>query len=106
MLALRVAVEMAGWSAGAVRTPSSDAAWGGVRGAKGPENVADYNLEAVLDAERHTVEGKERLVLRNRSKEPIPSLYLHLYLNAFQGAGSTFNFQRERYGEHFPPRGG
>src|SRR5260370_13082515 len=101
MLALLVAVEVAGWSAGAVRTPSSDAAWGGVRGAKGPENVADYNLEAVLDAGRPTVEGKERLVWRNRSKEPIRSVYVHLYLNAFEGAGSTFNLERQRYGEHF-----
>lgn len=101
MLALLVAVEVAGWSAGAVRSPSSEAAWGGVRGKRGPQNVADYNLEAVLDAGRHTVEGKERLVWRNRSKESIRSVYVHLYLNAFEGADSTFNLERERYGEHF-----
>src|SRR5258708_1125024 len=101
MLALLVAVEVAGWSAGGVGTARSDGGWGGGRGNKGPEDVANYNLEAVLDAERHTVEGKERLVWRNRSKEAIGSVYVHLYLNAFEGAGSTFNLERQRYGEHF-----
>jgi len=98
MLAAIVAIEVAGWSAGAVRVPSSPQAWGGERDAKGPEDVADYNLEAVLDAQKHTVEGKERLVWRNRSAETIGSLYLHLYLNAFEGPQTTFGRERQRYG--------
>src|SRR5438132_7856155 len=98
MLALLLAVEVAGWSAGAVRTPSSEQAWGGIRGGKGPERVADYNLEAVLDPDQHTIEGKERLIWRNRSREPIRELYFHLYLNAFEGPGSTFAREYVRYG--------
>src|SRR5438132_13084874 len=96
MLALLVAIEVAGWSAGAVRTPSSPSARGGVR--EKPEDVADYDLEAALDPIEHTVEGKERLTWRNRSAETISALYIHLYLNAFEGPDTTFNRERERYG--------
>jgi hypothetical protein len=97
MLALLVAIGVASGSAGAVRVPSSERAWGGVREA-GPERVADYELEATLDPVRHTVEGKERLTWKNRSDEPISSLYVHLYLNAFEGPGSTFAQEKVRYG--------
>ena len=97
MLAALVAMGLASGSAGAVRVPSSDGAWGGVRDV-GPERVADYELEAVLDPLRHTVEGKERLSWKNRSAEAVSSLYLHLYLNAFEGPGSTFAQEKVRYG--------
>ena len=96
MLALLVAIEVAGWSAGAVRTPSSPPAWGGVR--EKPELVANYDLDATLDPKLHTIEGRERLTWRNRSNETITALYVHLYLNAFEGPGSTFNVERKRYG--------
>lgn len=96
-LTLLAAIELSGASAGAVRTPSSERAFGGVR-AQGPERVADYDLEAVLDPVRHTVEGKERLTWKNRSAEPVRALYVHLYLNAFEGPGSTFAVERKRYG--------
>src|SRR5438105_12796856 len=96
MLALLVAIEVAGWSAGAVRTPSSPSAWGGVR--EKPELVANYDLDATLDPKLHTIEGRERLTWRNRSNETITALYIHLYLNAFEGPGSTFNVERKRYG--------
>src|SRR5712692_7062295 len=95
MLALLVAIEIAGWSAGAVRTPSSPSAWGGVR--EKPLDVADYEIEAALDPIAHTVEGKQRLTWRNRSSELVAALYIHLYLNAFEGSGSTFNLERKRY---------
>jgi hypothetical protein len=85
-------IEIAGASAGAVRTPSSETAWSGSR------RVADYDLEAVLDPDKHTVEGKERLTWLNRSDRPITHLYLHLYLNAFEGPGSTFMSEAKRYG--------
>src|SRR5437588_8599742 len=81
---LSAAIEVAGLSAGPVRTPSSDSAWGGIRPDDHAERVADYNLEAVLDPEKHTIEGKERLVWRNRSEVPVDQLYIHLYLNAFE----------------------
>ncbi|HUJ25896.1 MAG TPA: M1 family metallopeptidase [Myxococcales bacterium] len=98
MLALLVAVEVAGWSAGAVRAPSSPQAWGGERADKGPEDVADYNLEAALDPQTHVVEGKERLIWRNRSAVPISALYIHMYLNAFENPESTFGREVQRYG--------
>src|SRR3954465_11121430 len=60
MLAMLLAIGVAGPSAGAVRVPSSERAWGGVR-ERGPERVADYDLSAVLDPFKHTLVGKERL---------------------------------------------
>lgn len=95
-LGLLAAIEVAGADAGAVRVKSSESAFGGVR-AGGPERVADYHLEAVLDPRKHTVEGKERLVWKNRSAVPVTSLYIHLYLNAFEGPGSTFAAEARRY---------
>ncbi len=90
-------IEIAGTGAGAVRTPSSDAAWGGIR-TGAAERVADYELTAQLDPEKHTVEGHERLTWTNRSDRPIRSLYFHLYLNAFESSGSTFFTEMVRYG--------
>ncbi|HWE24792.1 MAG TPA: M1 family metallopeptidase, partial [Myxococcales bacterium] len=55
-------------------------------------------LEAVLDPVHHTVAGKERLAWRNRSALAVRSLYFHLYLNAFEGSGSTFMTEKTRYG--------
>ena len=92
--ALILAAGLAGPSAGAVRVPSSAGAWGGVR--ERPEPVASYEIEAALDPVRHTIEGRERLSWRNRSAEPIREMYVHLYLNAFEGPGSTFALERER----------
>jgi hypothetical protein len=94
-------VELAGASAGAVRVPSSNNAWGGMRTGREPtlsEHVADYDIAAVLDPERHTIKGHERLTWRNRSDRPVHHLYLHLYLNAFEGPGSTFMTEIGRYG--------
>ena len=94
-------IELAGAFAGAVRVPSSDKAWGGVRSGREPElseRVANYSLVAVLDPERHTVKGSERLTWRNRSDRLLHHLYLHLYLNAFEGPGSTFMTEARHYG--------
>lgn len=96
-LAVADGIPLAGADAGVVRVPSSESAWGGVR-AQGPERVADYNLEAVLDPVKHTLEGKARLVWRNRSDANINRIYVHLYLNAFEGPGSTFAEERRRMG--------
>ncbi len=93
-----LAAGIAGASAGAVRVPSSEGAWGGVREGKGPLHVADYDLEATLDPGRHTVDGREKLTWRNRSAEPIRSIYVHLYLNGFEGPGSTFERERKQFG--------
>src|SRR5437660_3191251 len=94
-------IPLAGADAGAVRVPSSPDAWGGVRTGNEPtlsQRVADYRLEAVLDPVKHTVDGKEQLTWRNRSARTVRSLYFHLYLNAFEGPGSTFMSEKARYG--------
>src|SRR3954471_9278169 len=93
-------IPLAGVDAGAVRVPSSAEAWGGVRTGSETalsDRLPDYRLEAVLDPVKHTVAGKERLTWRNRSAVTVRSLYFHLYLNAFEGKGSTFYVEMERY---------
>jgi hypothetical protein len=94
-------VEVAGAEAGAVRVPSAPGAWGGPRTGREPtlsDRVADYDIRAVLDPVRHTITGSEKLTWRNRSAVPIRSVYLHLYLNAFESEGSTFMKEQRRHG--------
>ena len=85
--------------AGAVRVPSAPGAWGGPRTGEEPtlsDRVADYDIRAVLDPVKHVVTASEKLTWRNRSAVPIRSVYLHLYLNAFESEGSTFMTERRR----------
>jgi hypothetical protein len=97
-------VQVAGWGNGAVHTPSDAAAWGGERPSFGldgqplSQRVASYDLQATLDPDKHTVEGKEHLRWLNRSDRPIASLYFHLYLNGFEGPGSTWMTERALLG--------
>jgi hypothetical protein len=94
-------VEVAGADAGAVRVPSTPGAWGGPRTGEEPtlsDRVADYDIRAVLDPVKHLLTGTEKLTWRNRSAVPIRSVYLHLYLNAFESEGSTFMREQRRYG--------
>jgi hypothetical protein len=86
-------IALAAPHAAAVTTPSSPDAWGGPRTgheATLSDRVADYDIAATLDPVRHTVTGRERLTWRNRSKVAVTRVYLHLYMNAFEGPGSTF----------------
>jgi hypothetical protein len=79
--------------AAAVETPSAPNAWGGPRiGSETTlsERIVKYEIEATLDPNAHTLEGQEKLTWRNRSAQPVSAVYLHLYLNAFEGPGSTF----------------
>ena len=90
--------------AGAVRVPSAPEAWGGMR--RGDEatlsdQVVSYTIEAKLDPELHTIDGKQRLTWRNRSDQPVGSVYLHLYLNAFSSTGSTFFTEARELGFGF-----
>jgi len=88
--------------AAAVRVPSSPDAWGGPRTGREPtlsDRVVHYDIAATLDPVKHTVTGRERLTWRNRSNVAVSSVYLHLYMNAFENAGTTyFTERRERDG--------
>ncbi|MFZ3287843.1 MAG: M1 family metallopeptidase [Telluria sp.] len=88
----------------AVTTPSAPDAWGGVRTGSEPtlsERVVDYQIEAVLDPLEHSVSGKQKLTWRNRSKAEVRSVYLHLYMNAFESSDSTFFTEQRRVGTGF-----
>lgn len=54
-----------------------------------------YEIEATLEPKAHSIAGRERLTWRNRSDRRVSSVYVHLYLNAFEGPGSTF-FSEQR----------
>lgn len=94
-------IALAAPDAAAVRTPSSPAAWGGIRTGQEAtlsDRVAHYDIDATLDPDKHTVTGRQKLTWRNRSQVEVRSVYLHLYMNAFEGSGSTFfteKLQRE-----------
>ena len=86
-------IPLAGPHAAAVTTPSSPTAWGGPRSGSEPtlsDRVVHYDIDATLDPVKHSVTGREKLTWRNRSAVPVKSVYLHLYMNAFEGSGSTF----------------
>ncbi|HET7359455.1 MAG TPA: M1 family metallopeptidase [Rhodanobacteraceae bacterium] len=82
------------------RIASAPDAWGGPRPADAPtlsDRVVSYTIEAMLDPDKHTVDAHERMTWRNRSKLPVSAVYLHMYLNAFDGPGSTFFTERDAY---------
>lgn len=94
-------VALAPPKAAAVTQPSAPGAWGGIRTGREAtlsDRVVDYRIEATLDPVRHTIDGKQRLTWRNRSDQPVRSVYLHLYLNAFQNADSTFHTEQRKNG--------
>ncbi|MCC8362239.1 M1 family metallopeptidase [Lysobacter sp. A6] len=87
----------------AVTVPSAENAWGGARTgteATLSDRVVTYKIQATLDPKKHTIDGKQQLTWRNRSDRPVKAVYLHLYLNAFEGPGSTFNteMRNNRFG--------
>jgi hypothetical protein len=87
------AVPLANRMDAAVTVPSVADAWGGPRTGNEPtlsDRVVNYDIDATLDPKEHTVTGQEKLTWRNRSKTEIRSVYLHLYMNAFESADSTF----------------
>lgn len=86
-------IPLVGRDAQGVQVASAPSAWGGVQhGDNGmlSDRVVRYEIDAKLDPIKHTITGKQRLTWRNRSAQPVCSVYLHLYLNAFEGPGSTF----------------
>lgn len=92
-------IPLADGMAAAVRTSSDARAWGGPRSGREAtlsDRVVDYRIEARLDPVRHTIDGKQQLRWRNRSDREVRSVYLHLYLNAFEGEGSTFMTEKRQ----------
>ncbi|MEG1055041.1 MAG: M1 family metallopeptidase, partial [Janthinobacterium sp.] len=74
-------------------------AWGGARTdaqATLSDRVVDYRIEATLDPVKHTIAGQQKLRWRNRSAQTVSSVYLHLYLNAFEGEQSTFFTEKRK----------
>lgn len=91
--------------AAAVRDPSAPEAWGGPRTGSEPtlsDRVVTYQISAQLDPKAHTVDANEQLTWRNRSHQLVRTVYLHLYLNAFEGPGSTYATENRVPG--FEPR--
>lgn len=90
-------IPLAPANAAAVTIPSAADAWGGIRSGKEAtlsDRVVAYRIAATLDPVKHTVTGKQTLTWRNRSAQSVGSVYLHLYLNAFEGENSTFATER------------
>jgi hypothetical protein len=83
-----LAIPLQNATAHAVRTPSAATAWGGLRA--WPQRVANYEIQAQLDPQTHQIKGVQTLHWRNRSAQAISTVYLHLYLNAFANANSTY----------------
>ncbi|MGJ7917655.1 M1 family metallopeptidase [Massilia sp. LXY-6] len=97
-------IALAAPHAAAVNVPSSPNAWGGARtGSESTlsDRVVHYDIDATLDPVKHTVTGREKLTWRNRSSVPVKSVYLHLYMNAFEGTGSTFFTEKRERGSGF-----
>lgn len=97
-------IPLAAPDAAAVKVASTSQAWGGER-TDGQSTLSDrvvqYDIAATLDPVKHTIEGSQKLTWRNRSTVPVRSVYLHLYLNAFEGSGSTFYSERKTRGFSF-----
>ena len=58
--------------------------------------VASYTLRAELDAAEHVIHGEGEIDWVNSSSKPVQELYLHLYLNAFEGPRTLFYRSRTR----------
>ena len=51
--------------------------------------IANYKIDARLDAARHLITGTETLTWTNTGESPVDSLPFHLYLNAFKNESSA-----------------
>lgn len=60
--------------------------------------IADYWIDARLDAERHEIAGTLRLAWRNRTTRTVDRLPFHLYMNAFRAEDTAWMNQAR--GEH------
>lgn len=62
-----------------------------------PERRADYRIEARLDADPPRVHGRLELTWRSPAAEPIATVPLHLYMNAFRTPETTWMTRAERH---------
>jgi hypothetical protein len=60
--------------------------------------LASYRIDATLDVAAKEVRARETLVWKHDGTEPVRSVPLHLYMNAFKNETSTF--LRESHGHH------
>ncbi|MCA9656938.1 MAG: M1 family metallopeptidase [Myxococcales bacterium] len=60
--------------------------------------IADYILDARLDADAHRIEGTARITWRNRTPRTVRRLPFHLYMNAFRAEDTAW--MREARGTH------
>jgi hypothetical protein len=98
-------IALAAADAAAVRVASAPGAWGGVRTGQEAtlsDRVASYRIQATLDPVKHVIDGKEQLSWRNRSAVPVRSVYLHMYMNAFESNDTTFFTEKRLTGRSFP----
>jgi hypothetical protein len=98
-------IALAPADAAAVRVASAPEAWGGIRTGQEAtlsDRVATYRIQATLDPVQHRIDGKEQLTWRNRSAVPVRSVYLHMYMNAFESNDSTFFTEKRLTGRNFP----
>ncbi len=97
-------IPLADPAAAAVTVPSAPGAWGGARtGAEATlsDRVVNYAIDATLDPLKHTVSGRQKLTWRNRSRVQARSVFLHLYMNAFESRASTFFTEQRHSGMAF-----
>lgn len=52
--------------------------------------IANYRIEAVLDWQQKSLEGRETISWRNAGTAPTSEFPLHLYMNAFKGPQTLF----------------
>ncbi len=69
--------------------PSKTPALRGGGAARSPR-IANYKIEARLDAVRHIVTGSETLTWTNPGASTVTDIQIHLYLNAFKNESSLF----------------
>lgn len=97
-------IPLANAHAAATMQPSAPDAWGGARSGQEltlSDRVVNYDIQATLDPVKHIVDGQEKLTWRNRSAREVRAVYLHLYLNAFEGSYSTFYSEKRNKGFEF-----
>jgi hypothetical protein len=58
--------------------------------AAAPKPIASYRIQSELDAKLHRITGSETVKWVNDSPDTVPTLQMHLYMNAFKNEKSTF----------------